>query len=233
MHLGHEVEAAPLSPSRALFSSATGLHRTDMKTILIIEDEPDMRENIATILETEDYAVLTANDGHEGMALARDEKPDLILCDMMIPGMDGLEVLNALRADTTIRGTPFVFLTAIGEKHDQRAVMNLGADDYLTKPVSAEDLLAAVRARLERELLRPGFMPSFDSAVPLEALGLTPREAEVLLWVAQGKSNPDIARILNAAENTVKVHLCRTFQKLGANNRYAAMLIALEKLSGK
>jgi DNA-binding response OmpR family regulator len=105
-----------------------------MKTILLIEDQPDMRENIATILEMEEYAVLTANDGEEGIELARDEKPDLILCDVMMPKMDGYDVLHALRSDTSIRGTPFVFLTAKGEKRDQRAGMNLGADDYLTKP---------------------------------------------------------------------------------------------------
>jgi DNA-binding NarL/FixJ family response regulator len=203
-----------------------------MKTILIIEDQPDMRENIATILEMEDFAVLTANDGREGLGMAREEKPDLILCDVMMPEMDGYDVLHQLRGDRTIRGTPFIFLTAKGEKRDQRAGMNLGADDYLTKPVSAEDLLSTVRARLDRELARPaGFTPDFSSGAPLEAMGLTPREAEVLLWVAQGKSNPEISTILGAAENTVKVHLGRIFEKLGADNRHAAALIALEKLS--
>jgi DNA-binding NarL/FixJ family response regulator len=205
-----------------------------MKTILLIEDQPDMRENIATILEMEDYAVLTANDGREGIAMAREEKPDLILCDIMMPEMDGYDVLHALRGDRTVSGTPFVFLTAKGEKRDQRAGMNLGADDYLTKPVTAEDLLATVSARLDRELARPvEFSPDFSSAAPLEALGLTPREAEVLLWVAQGKSNPEIATIVGAASNTIKVHLGHIFEKLGADNRHAAMLTALEKLAGK
>jgi DNA-binding NarL/FixJ family response regulator len=204
-----------------------------VKTILIIEDQPDMRENIATILEMEDFAVLTVNDGEAGIATARDEKPDLILCDVMMPKMDGYDTLHALRQDATIRGTPFIFLTAKGEKRDQRAGMNLGADDYLTKPVSADDLLSAVHARLNREHARSAaFNPNFASAEPLEALGLTPREAEVLLWVAQGKSNPEISTIIGAAENTVKVHLGRIFEKLGADNRHAAMLIALEKLGG-
>jgi DNA-binding NarL/FixJ family response regulator len=205
-----------------------------MKTILLIEDQPDMRENIATILEMEDFAVLEAANGRAGIELAREEKPDLVLCDIMMPEMDGYDVLHALRQDATIRGTPFIFLTAKGEKRDQRAGMNLGADDYLTKPVSAEDLLGTVNARLEREACRSAvFNPDFTSAEPLQALGLTPREAEVLLWVAQGKSNPEIATILGAAENTIKVHLGRVFEKIGADNRHAAMLTALEKLSGK
>ena len=203
-----------------------------MKTILIIEDQPDMRENIATILEMEEFAVLEAPNGKAGLELARDEKPDLILCDIMMPEMDGYDVLHALRQDRTIAGTPFIFLTAKGEKRDLRTGMNLGADDYLTKPVSAEELLGAVGARLEREAKRSaGFAPNFDSPAPLAELGLTPREAEVLLWVAQGKSNPEIATILGAAENTIKVHLGRIFEKIGADNRHSAMLIALEKLS--
>ena len=151
-----------------------------------------------------------------------------------LPELDGYGVLQALFEDRTISGTPFVFLTAKGEKRDQRAGMNLGADDYLTKPVTATDLLAAVCARLDRESKRPAgeFTPDCTSATPLEsALGLTPREAEVLLWVAQGKSNPEVAAILGAAEKTVKVHLGHIFEKLGVDNRHAASLSALEVLA--
>lgn len=203
-----------------------------MKTVLIIEDQPDMRKNISTILSMEDYAVLAAENGRDGLALAQDEKPDLILCDVMMPEMDGHDVLRALREDRTVAGTPFIFLTAKGEKRDQRTGMNLGADDYLTKPVSATDLLAAVSARLEREQKRPAaeFNPDFSSAEPLVALGLTPREAEVLLWVAQGKSNPEISIILGAAEKTIKVHLGHIFEKLGVDNRNAAAMRAIEEL---
>jgi DNA-binding NarL/FixJ family response regulator len=203
-----------------------------MKTILIVEDQPDMRENIATILEMENYAVLEAANGRIGIAMARDEKPDLILCDVMMPELDGHGVLQELRKDGSISGTPFIFLSAKGEKRDQREGMNLGADDYLTKPASAADLLAAVSARLARENKRnTAFNPDFSSAEPLaSALDLTPREAEVLLWVAQGKSNPEISTILGTAPNTIKVHLLHIFEKLGADNRHAAMLIALEHL---
>jgi len=203
-----------------------------MKTILIIEDQPDMRENISTILSMEDYAALEAANGQDGLAIALEEKPDLILCDVMMPEMDGHQVLNRLRLEPSIAGTPFIFLTARGEKQDQRQGMNLGADDYLTKPVSADDLLAAIESRLERETKRGrGFNPDFSSAVPLEGLGISPREAEVLLWVAQGKSNPEIAMILGAAENTIKVHLSHLFEKLGADNRHALSFIALERLA--
>lgn len=203
-----------------------------MKTVLIIEDQPDMRENLVTILNMEGFVALEAPDGRRGLALALEEKPDLILCDVMMPVMDGHEVLAAMRQSPSISGTPFIFLTARGEKQDLRQGMNLGADDYLTKPVAADDLLAAINARLDRETRRSGgFTPDFSSPVPLQSLGLTPREAEVLLWVAQGKSNPEIALILGASENTIRVHLSHIFEKLGADNRHAAGLMALEKLA--
>ncbi len=204
-----------------------------MKTVLIIEDQPDMRKNLATILRMESFTVLIAENGTEGLALASEEKPDLILCDVMMPGMDGYGVLRSLREDRTVAGTPFIFLTAKGEKHDVRTGMNLGADDYLTKPVTATDLLAAIHARFAREQQRApaAFQPNFSSYAPLESLGLTPREAEVLLWVAQGKSNPEIGTILGAALNTVKKHLQAIFEKLGVDNRNAAAMRAVETLA--
>jgi DNA-binding NarL/FixJ family response regulator len=111
--------------------------------------------------------------------------------------------------------------------------MNLGADDYVVKPATASELLAAIDARFKREAARPPgkFNPDFSSPAPLLALGLTEREAEVLLWVAQGKSNPEIGSILGAAENTVKKHLQNIFEKLGIESRNAATVRALEALS--
>ena len=204
-----------------------------MKKILIIEDQPDMQENLSLILRMEGYEVVSAKDGNAGLALARGAAPDLILCDVMMPGLDGYGVLKALRADAAGADTPFIFLTAKGERKDLRAGMNLGADDYLSKPVDLDELITAVRVRLERQQLRPapGFNPDFSSSKPLEALGLTPREAEVLLWIAQGKTNPEIAAILGNTESTVKKHANSLFAKLGLESRNAATVRALEILS--
>ena len=208
------------------------------KTILVIEDEPEMLRNILTILEMEGFATLRATNGREGVALAEKKRPDLVLCDVMMPELDGYGVLNALREKEETIGLPFIFLTARGEKGDVRQGMNRGADDYLTKPVDADELLETIRARLERHAEKAGaavaqaeFTPDFSSAQPLEALGLTPREAEVLLWMAQGKSNPDIAIILGAAEGTVRKHVEHILEKLAVENRGAAAVRALEILS--
>lgn len=203
-----------------------------MKTVLVIEDEPEMRRNIARLLKLEGYQAVVAENGAAGLARARESRPDLILCDVMMPEMDGHEVLRALRADSALRSVPFIFLTAKGEKSDQRGGMNLGADDYLTKPVENEDLVAAVAARLQRaeQTVRAGFAPDFSSAAPLEGLGLSPREAEVLLWVAQGKTNPEIATILGISEETVKKHMKQVLATLGVETRTAASLRAMEVL---
>jgi DNA-binding NarL/FixJ family response regulator len=120
--------------------------------------------------------------------------------------------------------------------------MNLGADDYLVKPTPRMDLLEAIEARFERQRLnemrlretvaRMKFQPNYDSAAPLiEQLGLSPREAETLLWVAQGKSNGDIAVILGISEKTVKKAMGHIFEKLGVESRTAAALRAVEVLS--
>jgi DNA-binding NarL/FixJ family response regulator len=204
-----------------------------MKKVLIIEDEPEMRRNIAALLRYHEYEPVEAENGRAGLALARREKPALILCDVMMPELDGHGVLQSLQQDAELALIPFIFLTAKGEKDDRRSGMNLGADDYLTKPVANADLVRAIEARLRRsqQQARREFKPDFSSIAPLQKLGLTARASETLLWIAQGKTNPDIAAILGITESTVKKHVQEIFEKLGIETRGAATLRALEVLS--
>lgn len=206
-----------------------------MKKILIIEDEPEMRRNIMMLLRYCDYAPVAAANGRDGVEAARREKPDLILCDVMMPELDGYGVLKELQTDAALARVPFIFLTAKGEKDDLRSGMNLGADDYLTKPVANADLVRAIEARLRRSETQASreFKPDFSSAEPLLKLGLTPRAAETLLWLAQGKTNPDIATILGITESTVKKHVQEMFEKLGVETRGAATVRALELLNSQ
>jgi DNA-binding NarL/FixJ family response regulator len=206
-----------------------------MKKILIIEDEPEMRRYIAALLRHEDYEPIEADNGLQGLEIARRERPALILCDVTMPKLDGHDVLRALRADPSLALIPFIFITAKGEKEDLRSGMNLGADDYLTKPVGNDELIRAIETRLHRaaqqEQARRKFQPDFSSAEPLVKLGLTRRAAETLLWVAQGKTNADIAAILGVTESTVKKHVQEIFDKLGVETRGAAAVRALEVLN--
>jgi DNA-binding NarL/FixJ family response regulator len=204
-----------------------------MRRILVIEDEPEMRRNIVKLLRYHEYEPIEAENGRKGVELARRERPDLILCDVMMPELDGYEVLQALRQDAVLALIPFVFLTAKGDKDDLRSGMNLGADDYLTKPVANADLAQTIEARLRRsqQQAKREFKPDFSSTEPLLKLGLTARATETLLWLAQGKTNSDIATILGITESTVKKHVQEIFEKLGVETRGAATVRALEVLS--
>ena len=206
-----------------------------MKKILVIEDEPEMRRNIAALLRFHEYEAIAAQNGREGVEAARRETPDLILCDVMMPEMDGHGVLQAVQRDARLAPIPFIFLTAKGEKGDLRCGMVLGADDYLTKPIANADLIQAIEARLRRseQQGRREFKPDFSSSEPFLELGLTPRAAEALLWLAQGKSNSDIASILGITESTVKKHVQEMFRKLGVETRSAAVVRALEVLGSR
>ncbi|MEH2175498.1 response regulator transcription factor [Nostoc sp.] len=120
------------------------------KKILIIEDEVQICSNIQQILSFSDFNTITANNGLEGLRLAKTEQPDLICCDVMMPELDGYGVLTALRQDPVTESIPVIFLTAKVDRGDLRQGMELGADDYLTKPFSMDELLKAIQVRLDR-----------------------------------------------------------------------------------
>lgn len=121
-----------------------------MKKILIIEDNEDVRENTAELLELANYDVSTAANGKIGLEMVKKLLPDIIVCDIMMPEMDGYAVIEALNIDNNTASIPFIFLTSKTEKTDMRKGMNLGADDYLTKPFTESELLDAIESRLKK-----------------------------------------------------------------------------------
>jgi two-component system, sensor histidine kinase and response regulator len=125
-----------------------------MYKILIIEDEDAIRENIKDLLVTENFIVVEAENGRVGIQMALEEHPDLILCDVMMPEIEGYKVLEEIVHHSTTQLTPFIFLTAKATKDDLRRGMDLGADDYLTKPFTRKELLSAVTTRLAKSALQ-------------------------------------------------------------------------------
>jgi DNA-binding response OmpR family regulator len=121
-----------------------------MYTILIIEDTTDLRENIAEVLDCEGFKVFQAGDGATGIELALQHSPDLILCDIMMPGPNGFEVLRSLKDQGDQLQVPFIFISALDERKDIREGMGLGADDYLVKPFTIKELLTAIQVRIDK-----------------------------------------------------------------------------------
>lgn len=127
------------------------------KKILIIEDDNDVRADLQTLFEEESFEVLAASNGGEGIYLAERFLPDLIICDILMNGLNGYDVLKKLSQTKETSGIPFIFLTAKIEQEDLRKGMELGADDYIFKPFTSEDLLKAVNTRLKKyEVLKTG-----------------------------------------------------------------------------
>ena len=165
------------------------------KTILVIDDEPKIAELCQDYLAAAGYAVLTAGDGARGLALARRDRPDLVVLDLMLPGMDGLDVCRALRRESSV---PIIMLTARVEESDKLVGLELGADDYLTKPFSPRELVARVRTVLRRAAGGPNAGPGdlirasdltldrtrYKVVLPSGDVTLTPTEFEILSALA-------------------------------------------------
>ena len=121
-----------------------------MKKVLLIEDDTVLRENTAELLELSDYEVLTAANGKIGLDRAKETKPDIIMCDIMMPVLDGYGVLEGLSKHHDTKFIPFIFLSAKTERQDVRKGMDLGADDYITKPFSEDEIISAIESRIAK-----------------------------------------------------------------------------------
>lgn len=215
------------------------------KTILVIDDEPQIVEICCDYLTAAGFAVRTAADGLQGLAAARRERPDLIVLDLMLPGMDGLDVCRELRRDSSaLAAVPIIMLTARVEESDKLVGLELGADDYITKPFSPRELVARVRTVLRRaseapapaDLLRVGDL-TLDRAryrvvLPGREVDLTPTEFEILATLAGSPGRIfSRAQLLTAArgvafesyERAIDSHirnLRRKIEPLDAEPRY-------------
>ena len=168
-----------------------------MKKILVVDDEPTLVATLKYNLERDGFQVVTADDGESALNLARSHRPDLVLLDLMLPGLDGFEVCRILRRETQ---APILMLTAKGDEIDKVVGLELGADDYVTKPFSMRELIARVRALLRRADIRPEsereVLNSGDLSVDLakreatrsaQAVPLKPKEFELLAFLMQNR----------------------------------------------
>ncbi len=163
-----------------------------MKNILIIEDDINIRESISDLLSLKNFKVSQASDGIEGVYRAKADTPDLILCDIMMPGLDGYEVLKELRLNKDTSNIPFIFLSAKSQKKEVREGMNLGADDYLPKPFKAVDLFNAVESRLNKyQLNQQELREKLEIMKPLKEASLEDKLIQPLQGII------DISNLIN------------------------------------
>ncbi len=205
---------------------------------MIVDDVPENLAFLHDALDEAGYKVLVATNGESALARARQTLPDLILLDVIMPGIDGYEVARRLKADFSTQHIPIVFMTGLTETEHVVAAFEAGSSDYVTKPVRPPEVLARIAAHLRtarqlRDVARkvPDSLDDTTLAARLVAtFPLTPREAEVLFWVIKGKTSKDIGDILGTSPRTVDKHLEHVFEKLGVETRTAAANVAMSRV---
>ncbi|MBV8214447.1 MAG: response regulator transcription factor [Verrucomicrobia bacterium] len=213
-----------------------GLARTiEPKVVLVVDDAPDIRTVLLRALGR-NFKVRVAKSGESALELLPYINPDIILLDVLMSGMDGFATLREMRRVPGFSQTPVLFLSGLGDIANKLRGLRLGAVDYITKPFHPQEVLARLESqcqvycRRSQEICQE--FATEIAPVPtrsprtLIVLGLTPRETEVLFWIAEGKTTPEIALILNAAPTTIKKHVNHILEKLGVENRLSAALLA-------
>lgn len=191
-----------------------------MYSVLIIEDDLSVSGVIESILQEGGFEVYCASDGQSGLALLHEKRPDLILCDIIMPNMDGHIVLENIMRERTLADIPFVFISGLGSRSDVRRGMTEGADDYLSKPFSANELLNVVNSRIRRRetILQRQDNITFQEEQTILRKSITKREIEVLKMVGQGITSKTISEQLRVSLRTVEAHRTSLMNKLGAPN---------------
>lgn len=204
-----------------------------MARILVVEDDSDVRNNLIDLLEAENYTVRSATNGSEALEVLREYYPDLIICDVMMPGMTGHEFLQELSNSVDHASIPFVFLTAKADPFDHREGMNLGADDYLTKPFTREQMLAALNARLSKsEKIDQKYETEFDELRNNIAVSL-PHELRTPLTGIMGFSEYLLDNIDDTNKDELREYLTYIYESGKRLNRLVENYIAFTELKLK
>lgn len=202
------------------------------KRLLLIDDDPNLILLVKDYLEFRGYEVVTAENGREALEVLENDVPDMIICDVMMPEMDGYTFVSNVRQDERTSWIPVLFLSAKGQSQDRVKGLNVGADVYMVKPFEPEELVAQVEASLKqafRKKQQPNDGSENDSKiqVPFD-VHLTQTEMKVVQFVARGLANKDIADELNVSQRTVESHVSNMLGKTGLHNRTELARWAIE-----
>lgn len=205
----------------------------DTKKLLLIDDDPNLILLVKDYLEFRGYEVTTAENGREGLEILEKALPDMIICDVMMPEMDGYAFLSRLREDSRTSWIPFLFLSAKGQSQDRVKGLNTGADVYMVKPFEPEELVAQVESSLKQaSRLRGHQSNQLEKSSTIQVpsnVELTPTELKVVSLVAIGMANRDIAKKLNVSQRTIESHVSNMLNKTNLKNRTELARWVIEK----
>jgi DNA-binding NarL/FixJ family response regulator len=204
----------------------------DNKRLLLIDDDPNLILLVKDYLEFRGYEVITAENGREALEVLYQEVPDMIICDVMMPEMDGYALVEHVRQDPRTNWIPVLFLSAKGQSQDRVKGLNTGADVYMVKPFEPEELVAQVESSLKQanRLIHhssTGADAGSTIQVPFD-VELTPTELKVVQFVARGMANREIADQMNVSQRTIESHVSNMLGKTGLHNRTELARWAIE-----
>ncbi|MCG8365996.1 MAG: response regulator transcription factor [Pseudanabaenales cyanobacterium] len=204
----------------------------DQKQLLLIDDDPNLILLVKDYLEFRGYKVTTAGNGREALEVLDKETPDMIICDVMMPEMDGYAFVKQVRENTKTNWIPILFLSAKGQSQDRVKGLNTGADVYMVKPFEPEELVAQVESSLKQasrliQHQNKGANAAPTIQVPFD-VELTPTELRVVQFVARGMANREIADELKVSQRTIESHVSNMLGKTGLHNRTELARWAIE-----
>ncbi|MBD1905597.1 response regulator transcription factor [Funiculus sociatus GB2-A5] len=204
----------------------------DNKRLLLIDDDPNLILLVKDYLEFRGYEVITAENGREALEVLEQDIPDMIICDVMMPEMDGIALVQHVREDPRISWIPVLFLSAKGQSQDRVKGLNTGADVYMVKPFEPEELVAQVESSLKqatRLIHHPSRGTEGGSKLQVpETVELTPTELKVVQFVARGMANREIAEQMNVSQRTIESHVSNMLGKTSLHNRTELARWAIE-----
>lgn len=203
----------------------------DNKQLLLIDDDPNLILLVKDYLEFRGYEVTTAENGREALDILEQATPDMIICDVMMPEMDGYTLVEHVRQEPKTSWIPVLFLSAKGQSQDRVKGLNTGADVYMVKPFEPEELVAQVESSLKQAKRLMGTNGNGQTTPKIhvpESVELTPTELKVVNLVAQGMANREIAKKLNVSQRTIESHVSNMLNKTSLHNRTELARWAIE-----